>query len=229
MEGVLVMIPKACIGLASGGIVDVVDFDPAELCLSDIAQGIERTERWSGQLIDPVNVCQHSVAGARCAAARGDYALAYAFLWHDVGEFLWRDMPTLVKRRPEMAWYRDQEKAATKKIATYFAPCADLSAPAVKQLDLDCLVFERLTFGDPSTAGSWFAANRAQGCELPEKPTAALTAAQYRRATRYEWAALHRWLAYRLDDTFAIKRADEPWNCVLWPANGDAGDDAALP
>lgn len=78
----------------SGRHVELPDPLPEEITITDIARGISRECRFSGQCLDFYSVAQHSVLASRIVAK--EYALEA--LLHDAAEAFIKDIPTPLKK-----------------------------------------------------------------------------------------------------------------------------------
>ncbi|MGL3709475.1 HD family hydrolase [Leptospirillum ferriphilum] len=78
----------------SGRHVELPDPDPEEIVIEDIARGLSRECRFSGQCQDFYSVAQHSVLASRIV----EKGYALEALLHDAAEAYLRDIPQPLKR-----------------------------------------------------------------------------------------------------------------------------------
>lgn len=128
--------------LRSGRLVDPTAIDFSKVELYDLAWALANVNRWGGHASPAVSVAKHAIACARACWATP--RLALLALHHDDGEAFFGDMCRDLKSHPGMAWYREQEHAATAACIRHFAPSvADLPLSAVKTVDTQSLLTER--------------------------------------------------------------------------------------
>jgi 5'-deoxynucleotidase YfbR-like HD superfamily hydrolase len=70
----------------TGRIINVLDPQPEDICLDDIAHGLSLLCRYAGQLNAFYSVAEHSVFCAEYAVTHHDVALARLMLLHDAAE-----------------------------------------------------------------------------------------------------------------------------------------------
>ena len=115
--------PGSWILTHSGRHVELIDPDPAEIDIADIARGISRECRFSGQCLEFYSVAQHSVLASRFVSM--EYALEA--LLHDATEAFLRDIPYPLKRLlPE---YSRIEGILDRVIRRKFDLPEEMSAP----------------------------------------------------------------------------------------------------
>lgn len=126
------------------------------LRLQDLAWSLQHTYRWAGMANPAVTVLQHSMAMARHYLAPGETGKALKSLLHDAAETLWRDMAYRIKYQEGMVWYREQEKACSRRIILQWAPwVADLD---IKDADNGALIREMMDrFPDTQEKAEWLA------------------------------------------------------------------------
>jgi hypothetical protein len=135
----------------SGQMVDVLDLDNQQVKFEDIAWALSRAPRFSGHSTNKVvySVAQHSTFVGRLAvehwqnnhidqALDGDekdrlthFAQAHAHL-HDVSEGLLTDIPTPIKRLPQLAGYRQLEEYVQDALMRQFLPDFENLSPAAQ-------------------------------------------------------------------------------------------------
>lgn len=96
----------------SGKRVDIINPNPDDILLDDLAWGLSRINRFAGATITevPYNNGQHSLFVAHLARESGCSDIEYSFcLFHDSSEYLTGDFPSPLKRVPEI-------RTAIKKI-----------------------------------------------------------------------------------------------------------------
>lgn len=89
--------PRAWQRMLSGRRLDLLDPDPADIEIADIAHGLARVARWNGQTVGPhaFSVAQHSLLVEAIASAMApDWPVAWrrAALLHDAPEFVIGDL-----------------------------------------------------------------------------------------------------------------------------------------
>jgi len=89
--------PRAWQRMLSGRRLDLLDPDPADVEIVDIAHGLARVARWNGQTVGPhaFSVAQHSLLVEAIASARApDWPVMWrrAALLHDAPEFVIGDL-----------------------------------------------------------------------------------------------------------------------------------------
>jgi hypothetical protein len=103
---------------------------PSEVCIEDIAHALSHLCRYAGHTSRFYSVAQHSVHVARYCSV--DHQLQG--LLHDAAEAYLVDIPSPVKRQPEMQGYRQAEARLSQCIATHFKIDAELPSDV---LDVD--------------------------------------------------------------------------------------------
>lgn len=128
----------------SGRHVELPDPDPEEITVEDIARGLSRECRFSGQCQDFYSVAQHSVLASRIV--KPEFALEA--LLHDATEAYLRDLPQPLKRLvPE---YARIERNVDRVIRKRFGLSETMSA-SVHRADCVLLATEKrdLMMHDP--------------------------------------------------------------------------------
>jgi hypothetical protein len=109
------------IGTWRGHLIDPFDLDATLVDIVDIAHSLARLCRYNGHTEGHYSVARHSILVAgRLAATGHPRDVQLAGLLHDAAEAYLGDMTSPLKRRPEMAPYRDAEDRAQKVIAGVF-------------------------------------------------------------------------------------------------------------
>jgi len=120
----------------SGRRIDLLKPAPSNIEIEDIALGLSRECRFSGQTRSFYSVAQHSVLASRIVPE--EWALEA--LLHDATEAFIRDIPTPLKKRlPE---YENIERVLDRTIRERFGLPAKMS-PAVHQADKILLATEK--------------------------------------------------------------------------------------
>lgn len=129
----------------SGQYFDLVNPDPATICIEDIAQGLANVCRFAGQCRRFYSVAQHSVLVSRLVPED----LALAALLHDAAEAYCGDVTAPLKSvLPE---YRRIQRSIEQAIALRFGLYA-WDAPEIKRADLVALATERRDLMPPCLA-----------------------------------------------------------------------------
>lgn len=83
----------------TGKYLDVIDPDPTNICIEDIAHALSYTARWGGHSTHMLNVAQHSCQVAAYLEAKGrDKRIILQGLMHDASEAYLGDMPSPIKK-----------------------------------------------------------------------------------------------------------------------------------
>lgn len=98
----------------SGIYIDVFNPKPSDITIEDIATGLSRQPRWSGQSKVFYSVARHSIEVAQLASKE----LKIAALLHDASEAYLGDMPSPIKSR--LPDYKKMEENLMKCIALKF-------------------------------------------------------------------------------------------------------------
>jgi hypothetical protein len=92
-----------------------------DIRLVDIAAGISKLCRFTGQTHGFYSVAQHSVVGSYAIeAAYHDDALSFEFLTHDAHETWYGDVSAPMKRHPLLAGYKEAEARGEAAMRAYF-------------------------------------------------------------------------------------------------------------
>ncbi|OYV76723.1 MAG: hypothetical protein B7Z66_07280 [Chromatiales bacterium 21-64-14] len=142
----------------SGRRVNLVAPDPQSINLIDIAVALSRIRRYSGHTREPYSVAAHSVWTARlCERADCDSATILHALLHDAHEAYIGDIPTPVKRLPDVF---EAIYACSERLQNTIYEALRLAPPTVEQqdwvawADSFALVEEAATFM-PSRGADW--------------------------------------------------------------------------
>lgn len=98
---------------ASGRMFSVVTPDASALDIDDIAHALAHQCRFSGHVRRFYSVAEHCVRVSRCV----HWIDARSALMHDAAEAYVADVPSPIKRLPEMAAYREIERGVERVIA----------------------------------------------------------------------------------------------------------------
>ncbi len=96
-------ITPTTIETVTGKLVDLLNPDPNQICIEDIAWALSRMPRFTGHSISriPYSVAQHSVfVATRVAQFTNDNQLILKALLHDASEIYTSDIPSPVKKLP---------------------------------------------------------------------------------------------------------------------------------
>lgn len=122
---------------------DVLNPDPEQVCIEDIAHSLACTNRYGGHIAVPYSVAQHSVMCAYVAPPEWKLEC----LLHDAAEAYLGDMPKPIKRK--MPDYRRLEAKVEQAIRARFGLPGAAHPQAVGDIDLRMLVTEARHFGMP--------------------------------------------------------------------------------
>lgn len=126
---------KPCIMLMSGEYFDFVIPETSKFTIEDIALGLSRTIRFSGQSIAPYTVGQHSVLCSYIVEPQH----ALAALLHDAGEAFLGDVVSPLKQM--LYCFKEIEERVEKVICKQFA-IPFPHHPDIKKADLQMLATE---------------------------------------------------------------------------------------
>lgn len=131
-EGLQIESPSA-ITTWSGAKVDVLDANPEDIWIADIAHALARICRYGGHVTHHLSVARHSIWVSRALdnAAPG---LALWGLLHDATEAYLGDMVKPLKHHPSMQLFRDAEDRLEAVIAERFGLVHPMPAE-VKEAD----------------------------------------------------------------------------------------------
>jgi hypothetical protein len=101
----------------TGRLVDPFHLTPDDIDICDITVALANTNRFAGHTARPMPVSVHCVEVAEMLEDSGyDQRTCLTGLLHDASEAYLLDMPTPIKRRPEMSEYRLAEERAQTAI-----------------------------------------------------------------------------------------------------------------
>lgn len=129
------------LGTVSGKKIDLLNPDPQQITLEDIAFALDNIPRFNGHTTQPWTVLDHSVAVARLVAPH----LRLQALLHDASEAYICDMPSPLKRLIGAA-YVDVERRIQGAIGWKFGVSLVELDDAVKQADAIMLMTEHQYF-----------------------------------------------------------------------------------
>lgn len=125
----------------TGRNVDILDPDPNEICIEDIAHALANTNRFGGHTRIPYSVAEHSV---RISHIVPEFLVMDA-LMHDAQEAYIGDMPSPFKKvMPEFQFYEDRIERAIRK--AFDLPGAKHD-PRIKYYDNVMLITEARDLG----------------------------------------------------------------------------------
>lgn len=157
--------PRAWQRMLSGRRLDLLDPDPADVALEDVAHGLARVARWNGQTVGPhaFSVAQHSLVVCDLVKAlvpSASHQTQLAALLHDAPEYVIGDLISPFKATigPD---YRAVEARLLGAILTAFelpTPLPDAISVLIKQADRISAYFEatRLAGFDEAEADAVF-------------------------------------------------------------------------
>lgn len=131
---------------------------PEQICLEDIAWSLSHQCRFTGHCNAFYSVAQHSLRMAREMEARGWGTTALYAALHDASEAYLHDVPSPVKRHPQMAFYRAAEIHLANCIYLKFglaAPVPTAYERKLKHADLRMLATECRDLITPSASVQW--------------------------------------------------------------------------
>lgn len=79
---------------AAGRLLNLANLTPADIDFPAIAAALARQNRYAGNTSVPINVAQHTMIAAECAALRGNHAAVPYVLLHDAHEAFIGDITT---------------------------------------------------------------------------------------------------------------------------------------
>lgn len=125
------------LGTNSGRKIDLLNPDPDQICLEDIACALSKVSRFNGQVKHPYSVAQHSMYVSSLVGRN----LKLQALLHDATEAYICDVPTPLKHMLGSA-YRDVEARLAEAIGEHFGVELVKLDPAVKLADSIMLMTE---------------------------------------------------------------------------------------
>lgn len=131
------------LGTGSGKRIDLINPDPSQFDLHDIALALSRTPRFNGHTNKPWSVLQHSMAVAKLVAK--EYQLQA--ILHDASEAYICDVPSPMKRLLGQAYY-DVEKRIQVAIGKKFGCELNKLPQCVKTADMIMLMTEHEALQD---------------------------------------------------------------------------------
>lgn len=164
----------------SGRFVDPFNPDPESIRLCDMVQSMAYSNRFTGHTRRPVSTLRHSLLVASLVPP--DFRLAG--LTHDCQESYVNDLPSPIKRHPDMRLYREAEDSIGSVVAGLFGVDYPMH-PIVKEADQLAVVAEATYYFHG--VKSWKAWPHLQQLD----PTPALR-------SPWLWAPIPIWLMKRL-------------------------------
>lgn len=126
------------LGTVSGKVIDLIEPDPAQITIEDIATGLSKVARFNGQTTEWYSVAEHSIHVAELVP--NDYKLEA--LLHDSAEAYLCDVPTPLK-----ALLGDSYRAVERRLLSAIGEALGVSltclSAQVKQADAILLYSER--------------------------------------------------------------------------------------
>ena len=139
----------------TGRNVDILDPDPNEICIEDIAHALANTNRFGGHTRVPYSVAEHSVRMSHIVPE----FLAMDALMHDAQEAYIGDMPSPFKKvMQEFQFYEDRIECVIRKA---FDLPGSKHDPRIKHYDNVMLITEARDLGL-----SWW--NTLKHTDMPE-------------------------------------------------------------
>jgi len=128
--------------LCSGKYLDLINPQPDQITLEDIARGLSHICRFGGQVERFYSVAEHSYHCAYLALTDGrGPSVALACLMHDAAEAFVGDIVKPLKVM--LRGYDEVEKAVERAIARKWGIDFDVAAGVVKEIDRSMLIAER--------------------------------------------------------------------------------------
>lgn len=115
----------------SGIWVDPFDLHPEDIRIVDMAHSLAGKGRFSSHT-DPYYVAEHSVHCSKLIRLEKSLKA----LLHDGAETYFMDVPTVIKRHPALASYKEYEDKAQRVVFQAFGLDASLDDPEIKLVDL---------------------------------------------------------------------------------------------
>lgn len=137
MDNNVILNQTGMIRTYSGLLVKPMRLNPEDIRIADIAQALSRICRFAGHVSGFLSVAEHSVEVSRLCPPE----LRMDGLLHDASEAYLGDIPSPIKRLPEMTGWRAGEERAHKAIAKRFGTKYPHPDP-VTQADRDRLYVE---------------------------------------------------------------------------------------
>ncbi len=124
----------------TGRLVDVLNMQPDDIDIRDIAHALSLNNRFNGHTKHAYSVAQHCYQGSFMVGER----LALAFLLHDASEAYIADIASPMKRLVHMEYYREVEAGLERVIEDCFGIHLSPSDRAIiKDCDVRMLATER--------------------------------------------------------------------------------------
>ena len=115
----------------TGRRIDLIDMQPSDICIEDIAHSLACVNRFNGHTVRPVSVAQHSVYVKRLVDGT---PFALQALLHDASEAYIGDVTKWLKQSPGFCWYRELEDHIQRMIWARFG-CPEEQADLVSAAD----------------------------------------------------------------------------------------------
>jgi hypothetical protein len=142
---------RSTIRTFTGRTIDVLNPDPNDIDIVDIAHALSMQCRFNGHIRKFYSVAEHSVRiSLKCSLADRMWGLL-----HDAGEAYIGDMVSPLKHQPEMARFRAIEEKFTDAITTHFG-LPPKEPIAVKLLDKRMFLTEARDLRLMTTPGNWY-------------------------------------------------------------------------
>lgn len=107
--------------IKSGKLVDVLNIQPDDISILDIAHNLSMICRFTGAFPFHYSVAQHSVlVAAHMEAAEESTAACLAGLLHDGAEYVFNDLSSVYKRDDRFKAYLEMETALSRQILSHF-------------------------------------------------------------------------------------------------------------
>lgn len=130
--------------------------------IREIAHALSHINRFAGHTRQPYSVAQHSVHVAELVADRviagtleGGLGMILGALLHDAAEAFMQDLPSPIKRMPEMSLYCEAIRRTELAILGQFGLHASHEHEAIKLADLEMLAAERRDLLGDALAEHW--------------------------------------------------------------------------
>lgn len=120
----------------SGRRVDVLNPDPGQIDIGDIAHGLSMICRYTGHVHKFYSVAEHSVLVSELVRHFGGQRdLQLSALLHDATEAYVTDLARPLKHLEELREYREIENYVARAIKTRFKLAIDVNHPAIEHFD----------------------------------------------------------------------------------------------
>ena len=151
--------------LYSGRDVNILDLEPSDVDIIDIAHALAHQCRFAGHTKFHYSIAQHSVYVAERVfrMTGGDPERTLLGLLHDASEAYLTDLPRPLKVLPAFEFYRVVETQVQRRILGALGLPLITNDPLVTEVDNHCLALECRQLFDPAFCPAGFA-------DIPDRP-----------------------------------------------------------